>query len=118
VFAEIHAPDDARFIGRMPVYRIDGEPPVDTDEIRAAGDEQGLLWGFTVDRVALWMLWLGDREVPANDPLHDWFDGERLDVSIRMANGVDRTVTFTLAGARGAIERASSVRPEDARSGI
>jgi len=111
VFAELHAADGARFIGRMPTWRVDAGPVVDTDEIRQAGEAQDMLWGFTADAVSIWMLWLGAPDVPADDPLHGWFEGETLVVSIRMANGEDRTILFALAGAAAAIEEAGEIRP-------
>jgi hypothetical protein len=117
VFAELHAPDDARFIGRMPTWRIDEEPVVDADEIRAAGESMNMLWGFTGERVSVWMIWLGEGDVPADDPVHDWFSGETLAVTIRMANGEDRRIEFPLAGAGAAIEEAVEIRPVQTAAG-
>lgn len=111
VFAELHAPDDVRFIGRMPTSRIDNEPVVDTDEIREAGESMNMLWGFTGERVSVWMIWLGEGDIPADDPAHDWFSGETLEVTIRMANGDDRRIEFPLVGAGAAIEEAVEIRP-------
>ena len=112
VFAELHAAEDTRFIGRMPTYVIDDEPMVDTADVSEAGDALGLLWGFTADYVSIWMIWLGQGDIPASDPAFDWFDAETLDVTIRMANGEDRTIRFPMAGARSVIEEAVEIRPQ------
>lgn len=111
VFAELHAIADTNFAGRMPVWRIDDEPAVDSDDIRLAGESQGLLWGFTSERVAIWMIWLGEGDIPESDPAHDWFSGEMLAVTIGLAGGEERIIEFPLTGARAAIEEAVEIRP-------
>ncbi len=114
VFAELHAPAGTNFAGRMPVWRIDHEPAIDSDEIRLAGEALGLLWGFSSERVAIWMIWLGKGDIPAADPAHDWFHGEMLAITIGLASGEERTIEFPLTGARDAIEEAVEIRPVQA----
>ena len=111
VFAELHAPAEVTLAGTMPVWQIDDEPAIDSDDIRLAGESQGLLWGFATERVAIWMIWLGQGDVPESDPAHDWFDGEALSVTVELAAGEKRIVEFPLTGARAAIEEAVEIRP-------
>jgi hypothetical protein len=117
VFAELHVPAGVTLAGTMPVWQIDDEPAMDADEIRLAGESQGLLWGFATERVAIWMIWLGQGDIPESDPAHDWFHGETLGVTIELAAGEKRTVEFPLAGARAAIEEAVEIRPQQAAAG-
>lgn len=112
VFAELHPPAGTGFSGDMPRWRIDNSETVDTDEIRRAGEERDMLWGFTGDTVSIWMLWLGDAVVPADDPAHRWLSGHLLEVSIELADGSDRTIVFPMAGAGMAIEAAGEIRAE------
>ncbi len=111
VFAELHPPADVTFAGTMPVWRIDDEPMIDSDDIRLAGESQGLLWGFASERVAIWMIWLGEGDIPESDPAYDWFHGETIALTIILAGGEERTVAFPLTGARAAIEEAVEIRP-------
>jgi hypothetical protein len=117
VFAELHAPADVALAGTMPVWQIDDEPAMDSDEIRLAGESQGLLWGFATERVAIWMIWLGQGDVPESDPAHDWFHGETLSVTVELAAGEKRAVEFPLTGARAAIEEAVELRPVQTAAG-
>lgn len=117
VFAELHAPADIALAGTMPVWQIDDEPAMDADEIRLAGESQGLLWGFATERVAIWMIWLGEGDIPESDPAHDWFHGETLAVTVELAAGDKHTVAFPLSGARAAIEEAVEIRPEQVAAG-
>jgi hypothetical protein len=117
VFAELHAPADVTLAGTMPVWQIDDEPAMDADDIRLAGESQGLLWGFATDRVTIWMIWLGQGDIPESDPAHDWFHGEILEVTVELAAGEKHTVEFPLAGARAAIEEAVEIRPQQASAG-
>lgn len=117
VFAELHAPADVALAGTMPVWQIDDEPAMDSDEIRLAGESQGLLWGFATERVAIWMIWLGQGDVPESDPAHDWFHGETLSVTVELAAGEKRTVEFPVTGARTAIEEAVEIRPVQTAAG-
>jgi hypothetical protein len=112
VFAELHPPAGTGFSGEMPRWRIDDADMVDTDEVRRDGEEQDMLWGFTGDAVSIWMIWLGDAVVPADDPAHRWLSGETLEISIELADGSDRTIVFPLAGAGMAIEAAGEIRAE------
>lgn len=117
VFAELHAPADVTLAGIMPVWQIDDQPAIDADEIRLAGESQGLLWGFATERVAIWMIWLGQGDIPESDPAHDWFHGETLDVTVELATGEKRIVEFPLTGARAAIEEAVEIRPQQTAAG-
>jgi len=117
VFAELHAPADVSLAGTMPVWQIDDEPAMNSDEIRLAGESQGLLWGFATERVAIWMIWLGKGDIPESDPAHDWFRGETLAVTVDLAAGDKHIVEFPLTGARAAIEEAVEIRPAQTAAG-
>ncbi|MGH6933768.1 MAG: hypothetical protein ACREEE_15200 [Dongiaceae bacterium] len=113
VFAEFHLAEGQSFGDDMPLYWIDGSPPVDTDEIRREGDEAGTVWGHVGDTVALWLVWtsIQDKVLPS-DRLHDWFTGQELVISYKDAEGNAHTARFALAGSKPAILAATELKSQ------
>ncbi|HWA45387.1 MAG TPA: hypothetical protein VHA10_19350 [Hypericibacter adhaerens] len=113
VFAELHPAEGIKLAKAMPVYRIDDGNPVDTDEIRIRGDSQNAMWGLTTERTSFWLLLDSTKPVvmPA-DPLHAWFVGQELHLSVMTHDGSMREMTFPLAGSAAAIRKATGVRTE------
>ena len=110
VFAELHLENGDEFAGRMPIYRIDGGEPVDTERVRREGEKQGSLWGFVAGRACFWLIWASNHPVvDANDHLAQWMTGNTLAITYEAADGVEKNVDFDLDGARGAIQKAASV---------
>jgi hypothetical protein len=110
VFAEVHLEDGNEFAGRMPVYRIDGDDPVDTELVRREGEKQGSLWGFVAGKACFWLIWSSNREtVDASDHLAKWMNGKLLKVTYLASDGSKKDIEFSLAGSLAAIQQATGV---------
>ncbi len=110
VFAEIHLENGDEFAGRMPVYRIDGGDPVDTELVRREGEKQGSLWGFVAGRACFWLIWSSNRQtVDASDHLAKWMNGKQLKVTYLDTDGAKKDVEFSLNGSLTAIQQAAGV---------
>lgn len=110
LFGELHLAPGTAFAGTMPVYRIDNAKPVDTAEIRDAGNARDALWGHVGERVAFWLI----APVPAVAAAHraalePWLKGQQLTISFRTADGTEQTTRFTLAGSAAAIRDAAGI---------
>jgi hypothetical protein len=113
VFAELHPAEGVAFAKIMPVYRVDGDEPVDTDVIRFKGEEKNALWGMVREHVTFWLLWQSaDPVAKSGDALHRWLEGRELEVSIPPADGSTRIMRFSLAGSSAAIRKATGVAME------
>jgi len=111
IFAELHLSEGDEFAGRMPSYRIDDGPLIDTEMVRREGEKQGSLWGFVAGRASFWLLWSSNSPtVDATDHLAKWMEGKALRVTYQDSDGSQRIATFDLDGARSAIETATGVK--------
>ena len=110
VFAEVHLEDGDEFAGRMPVYRIDGGDPVDTELVRREGEKQGSLWGFVAGKACFWLIWSSNRQtVDAGDHLAKWMNGKLLKVTYLASDGSKKDIEFNLEGSLAAIQEATGV---------
>lgn len=110
IFAELHLEDGDEFAGRMPVYRIDGGDPIDTELVRREGERQGSLWGFVAGKACFWLLWSSNRQtVEASDHVAKWMNGKILKISYQASDGNKKEIEFSLDGSLGAIEEATGV---------
>jgi hypothetical protein len=110
VFAEVHLENGDEFAGRMPVYRIDGGDPVDTELVRRAGEKQGSLWGFVAGKACFWLIWSSNRQsVDASDHLAKWMNGKLLKVTYLASDGSKKNIEFSLDGSLTAIQQAAGV---------
>ena len=110
VFAEVHLETGDEFVGRMPVYRIDGGDPVDTELVRREGEKQSSLWGFVAGKACFWLIWSSNREtVDASNHLARWMNGKLLKVTYLAADGSKKDLEFSLDGSLTAIQQATSV---------
>jgi len=108
VYVEIHLAPDRQFGERMPIYQIDRNPPIDTEEIRKAGEAIGAFWGFTRKNTASWLLFRGTgRMVGPQDAIHQWLTGDTLAISYQDAAGQDDLIVLPLDGARDAVMHAT-----------
>lgn len=112
LFAELHLGRGQTFGARMPVYRIDGGEPVDTEVVRQEGEALSALWGHVGKRAAFWLAWtsIQDRILPT-DSIADWFAGKEIEVGYTAADGTIRTTRFPLAGAAAAVRSATGFVP-------
>lgn len=110
VFAEVHLEDGDEFSGRMPVYRIDGGDPVDTELVRREGEKQGSLWGFVAGKACFWLIWSSNHQtVEASDHLAKWMNGRLLKVTFIASDGSKKEIEFSLDGSLAAIKQATGV---------
>lgn len=104
IYCEMHLAEGMRFGDGMPVYRIDSGAPVDTADIRDAGDARDALWAHVGESVAFWLVWsdrAGDAEILP------WLRGREVEISFHTADGSKRTTRFSLAGSAEAIRKAT-----------
>lgn len=110
VFCELHLADGEAFGDAMPVYRIDDHAPVDTAEIRDAGDERKALWAHVGEDAAFWLISiLPAEDAGPDDALRPWMEGATVVVSFEDAGGAAQTARFSLAGAAEAIRAATGI---------
>ena len=110
VFAEVHLENGDEFGGRMPVYRIDGGDPIDTELVRREGEKQGSLWGFVAGKACFWLIWSSNRQtVAATDHLATWMNGRSLKVTYLAPDGTKKDIEFSLNGSLTTIQQATGV---------
>ena len=110
VFAEVHLENGDEFAGRMPVYRIDGGDPIDTELVRREGEKQGSLWGFVAGKACFWLIWSSNRQtVDAGDHLAKWMNGKQLKVTYLASDGSKKDIEFSLTDSLTAIQQAAGV---------
>lgn len=110
VFAEVHLEDGSEFAGRMPVYRIDGGDPVDTEMVRREGEKQGSLWGFVTNKACFWLIWSSNgATVDSTDHLAKWMNGKMLAVTYQAADGTRKVIEFSLTGSLTTIQQATGL---------
>lgn len=110
VFAEVHLEDGSEFGGRMPVYRIDGGDPIDTELVRREGEKQGSLWGFVTNKACFWLIWASNgATVDSTDHLAKWMNGKTLNITFQAADGTRKNIEFSLAGSLSTIQQATGL---------
>lgn len=110
IFAELHLSDGGRLAEVMPRYRIDGGMPQDTEVIRQAGDERGVLWGHVSPRAAFWLVWASEQPlIEPDDPVRAWLEGKELEVAYRTEDGAEHLTQFTLEGFADAVAQATGI---------
>jgi hypothetical protein len=111
LFAELHLGRGEKFGDRMPIYRIDGGEPVDTDVIRQQGDALGALWGNVAADTAFWQAWTSiQQSILPSDSLARWFTGKEIEFTYQAPDGTSRTTRFSLAGAAAAVHGATGLK--------
>jgi hypothetical protein len=111
IFAELHLSEGDEFAGRMPIYRIDDGPIIDTEMVRREGEKQGSLWGFVAGRASFWLLWSSNQPtVDPSDHLAKWMEGKALRITYQDSDGSQKIAAFDLEGAGKAIETATGVK--------
>jgi hypothetical protein len=110
VFAEVHLDEGSEFAGRMPVYRIDGGDPVDTELVRREGEKQGSLWGFVTSKACFWLIWSSNgATVDSSDHLAKWMNGKSLKVTYLAPDGSKKDIEFSLVGSLTTIQQATGL---------
>lgn len=110
VFAEVHLEEGSEFAGRMPVYRIDGGDPVDTELVRREGEKQGSLWGFVTSKACFWLIWSSNgATVDSSDHLAKWMNGKSLKVTYLAPDGSKKDIEFSLVGSLTTIQQATGL---------
>ena len=110
VFAEVHLDEGSEFAGRMPVYRIDGGDPVDTELVRREGEKQGSLWGFVTSKACFWLIWSSNgATIDSGDHLAKWMNGKSLKVTYLAPDGSKKDIEFSLAGSLTTIQQATGL---------
>jgi hypothetical protein len=110
VFAEVHLDEGNEFAGRMPIYRIDGGDPVDTELVRREGEKQGSLWGFVTGKACFWLIWSSNgATVDSTDHLAKWMSGKTLKVTYLAPDGSKKDIEFSLAGSLTTIQQATGL---------
>jgi hypothetical protein len=111
LFAELHLGRGEKFGQRMPVYRIDGGEPVDTDVIRQQGDALGALWGNVAGDTAFWQAWTSiQQSILPSDSLARWFSGKEIEFTYQAPDGTGKTTRFSLTGAAAAVHGATGLQ--------
>jgi len=110
IYCEMHLAKGLRFADAMPTYSIDGGAPVDTADIRDAGEAQNALWGHVGESVAFWLLSPPRGSAGgADDPLAPWLGGREVEISFHTADGHEQTTRFSLDGSAEAIRNATGI---------